>query len=287
LSATHLVELHLSNIPHSGYFSPEVMVTGLSALTRLEYLEIVFESPRSRPDRRRRPPPPTRTLLPVLTCFEFKGVSEYLDDLVARIDAPLLDNFDTTFFHQLIFDTPQLAQFITRIPKFKACKEAHVEFSGQRVRVTTTDSAFRSTISVTCRQSDWQLSALTQIWSSVFIHTMEHVQIVQDKSLRWQDDMETSQGLELLHAFTAVKSLCLSPHFTPNIVPILQELVGDRVTEVLPALQTLDLGVTLMGKRDISGYIEGYIAARKLAKLPIAVSYKYSDSGYKKVWKHM
>jgi len=35
-SATHLVTLHLLNIPHSGYISPEAMVTALSTLTRLE-----------------------------------------------------------------------------------------------------------------------------------------------------------------------------------------------------------------------------------------------------------
>ena len=51
LSATHLVHLDLY-IPHSGYISPEVMVTCLSALTRLEKLEIGFKSRRSRPDTR-------------------------------------------------------------------------------------------------------------------------------------------------------------------------------------------------------------------------------------------
>ena len=40
LSATHLVRLTLWNIPHSGYFSPEAMVTCLSVLTRLEKLRI-------------------------------------------------------------------------------------------------------------------------------------------------------------------------------------------------------------------------------------------------------
>jgi hypothetical protein len=35
-SATHLVTLHLLRIPHSGYISPEAMVTALSALTRLQ-----------------------------------------------------------------------------------------------------------------------------------------------------------------------------------------------------------------------------------------------------------
>jgi hypothetical protein len=50
LTATHLVDLDLYRIPDSGYISPEAMVTGLSALTRLETLAITFRSPQSRPD---------------------------------------------------------------------------------------------------------------------------------------------------------------------------------------------------------------------------------------------
>src|SRR5713226_9652582 len=45
LSAAHLVNLDLSNIPHSGYIAPVTMVTGLSTLTRLESLSINFQSP--------------------------------------------------------------------------------------------------------------------------------------------------------------------------------------------------------------------------------------------------
>ena len=85
------------------------MVSCFSALTSLETLQISFDPPLSRPDRNsRRPPPLTRTLLPALTHLVFRGVSEYLEVLVARIDAPLLDKLYITFFHQLIFDTPQL-----------------------------------------------------------------------------------------------------------------------------------------------------------------------------------
>ena len=85
-SATHLVELDLWRIPHSCYVSPEAMVTCLSTLTRLERLCLKFQSPQSRPDREsRRPPPLTRSFLPALTYFRFKGVSEYLEDFVARI----------------------------------------------------------------------------------------------------------------------------------------------------------------------------------------------------------
>ena len=68
LSAKELVHLSLQNISHSVYFSPDAIVTVISALTKLEQLELTFKSPRSRPVRESRgPPPPTRTLLPALT----------------------------------------------------------------------------------------------------------------------------------------------------------------------------------------------------------------------------
>jgi hypothetical protein len=76
-------------------------------------LRIGFQSPESFPDREsRRPPPLTRAVLPVLTYFTFKGVSDYLEYFVARVDAPRLEQFHVTFFNESIFDTPQLIQFI-------------------------------------------------------------------------------------------------------------------------------------------------------------------------------
>ena len=70
------------------------MVTGFSALTRLENLSLAFESPFPRPNREsRRLPPPTRSILPALTRFKFMGGSEYLDEVAARIDIPQLNDF--------------------------------------------------------------------------------------------------------------------------------------------------------------------------------------------------
>ena len=80
-------------------------------------MPFLVDNARYRPDQEsRRPPPLTHTDLPVLN---FKGVNEHLEDLVARINAPLLDKLSTVFFHQLILDTPLLTQFISRIPKLK------------------------------------------------------------------------------------------------------------------------------------------------------------------------
>src|SRR6266852_5269696 len=115
-SANHLVDLSLYKIPHSGYISPEAVVALLSALSNLERLELQFRSPQSRPDwKTRRPPPPNRSVIPALNSFYFKGVIEYLEDLVTFIDAPQLNTLYITFY-QFDFDTPRLAEFINRTP---------------------------------------------------------------------------------------------------------------------------------------------------------------------------
>jgi F-box-like len=127
-STTHLVDLNLRLIPHSGYISPEVMVTALSTLTRIRFLDLGFQSPRSRPDpTRQHPPPSTRSVLPSLTRFFFKGVGEYLEDMVARIDVPQIERLSIGFFIQ-IEDTPRSIPFISRIPRFKAFEKAHLFF---------------------------------------------------------------------------------------------------------------------------------------------------------------
>ena len=269
LSATDLIDLRLWSIPHSGYFSPEEMVRCLSTLTRLEKVLLEFESPLSRPVRR--PHPPTRSILLALTTFWFRGVSEYLEDLVARIDAPLLDLFDIKFFHQLIFDTPQLAQFIARTPNTQPPVEAHIVFSYWNVVVTSFPRSF--SLGISCRQPDWQLSSLAQVSASslpeAFVSTVEHLYVCENKSPRlcWQDDIEDNQWLEVLHPFTAVKYLYLSREFTSRMVPALQELTGD----VLPSLQSIFLE-DLHPTGPIQGAIGKFVAARQLTGHPIAIS---------------
>ena len=279
LSATHLVGLYLQDIPHSGYISPEAMVTALSMLTRLENLEIWFKSHRSRPDRKTRYAPlRTRTLLPALTILSFKGVAGYLEDLVAPIDAPLLDNLGVMFFHQRIFDTPQLIQLINRTPKFRAHGDARVEFSCWGVTVAlpqTFDGVIE--LGIACRpQSNWRLSSVMQLCGSslpsAFIPAVEHLYIIQSNySIQLPGWEEKIQWLELFHPFTAVKDLYIASEFTSRIVPTLQELVRERVTEVLPALQTLFFEEPLQSG-PFQETIERFVAARQLAGHHIAVS---------------
>ena len=168
LSATHLLVLRIINIPHSGYISPEAIVALICALSSLEDLSLGFQSPQSRPDHEtRRPPPSKRFVIPALIFLRFKGVIEYLEDLVTGIDAPRLDRLDITFFNQIDFDTPLLTQFINRTPKLrKRDRDAHVQFHDNFARVGLLPGFRTLEIAVSCIEPDWQLSSIEQVCNS-------------------------------------------------------------------------------------------------------------------------
>ena len=88
-SAKDLVHLHLQRIPGRGYILPEALVvTSLSAMTKLKFLHMHFASPASRPDPRSTPPPPPagRSILPSLTHLAFQGApTNTWRDVVTRI----------------------------------------------------------------------------------------------------------------------------------------------------------------------------------------------------------
>jgi hypothetical protein len=278
LSASDLVRLTLRHIPHSFYISPEAMVTCLTTLTKLEFLGLDFESPRSYPDRETlRPLLPTRSVLPALTQFEFRGVSEYLEDLVTRINAPLLDELYIIFFNQLILDTTHLANFINRTPKLKPHNKAQVMFLDDAVQVLL-GSMQKVVLRTRCKPSDWQLSFVAEVCNSFLslVPAPENLFICEGihSRSRWQDDIENSQWLELLHPFTNVKNLYLSEGVVPRIAPALQELAEGRATEVLPGLESLFLEEPhqsgLIDESHVSKPVQEaigmFIAARQLSK---------------------
>ena len=281
LSATHLVDLRLFSVPYSGYISPEAMVTCLSVLTKLETLYIGFPH-----HNHRSSPLQTRTLLPILSKLWFKGVGGYLEDFVARIDAPLLHNLDVTFHYERIFNTPRLAQFISRTPKLMAYDNAHVFFSGEHnVSVTlsqTSNKEFQLRISNKI-SSDQQASSLGQIcglsFLRGFIANVEHLYIlVRDYG---PSDIENDEWLELLRPFTAVKDLYMAMEFNRVIPLALKELIGEGITDVLPALQTLFFQkiAQVPCPLHVQDVIGRFVAARQLACHPITVSPWDEDDG--------
>lgn len=84
------------------------------------------------------------------------------------------------------------------------------------------------------------------------------------------NDIE-SHWLELLHPFTTVKDLYLSPEVLPHIAPALQEL-GERAADVLPALRSLFMKEKPLSKPDWEG-IKQFVDARRRASHPVDVSF--------------
>ena len=97
--------------------------------------------------------------------------------------------------------------------------------------------------------------------------------------LVWEvDAIENTLWLQLLLPFTAAKNLYLSKEFAPGIATALQELIGGRITEVLPSLQNIFVeGLEPSGP--VQEDIGKFVAARQLSNHPIAISVwdKYSS----------
>ena len=281
LSATHLVRLHLEGIPHSGYISPEVMVTALSTLTSLENLWLEFESPRSYPGQAsRRPPPLTRSVLPALIFFRFKGVYEYLEDFVTRINTPELDKSYITFLNQIVFDTPQLIQFISRTPTLGTSEnlKARVVFEDGAASIKLSSQTYgdgKLSVKIPFIELDWQVSSMEQVCTLCLppLSTLEDLYVYElpDSQPVWQDNIENALWLELLQPFTAVKNLYLSEKIASRIMPALQELARGRSTEVLPTLQNIFLEEP-QPSGTVQACIQQFIATRQATGHPIAVS---------------
>ena len=275
LSATHLVSLWLENTPHSGYISPEAIVTLLSVLSGLEDLSLEFRSPQSCPDLEiRRPLSSERYVVPALHYFHFKGVIEYLEDLVTGIDTPQLDRMEIIFFNQINFDTLRLARFIHRTPKLTK-RDALVQFNDRFASVRLPPGLSTLEITILCREPDWQLSSVEQVCNSSLhpLSTVEDLYIEHQYSqLVWKNDaIDNTQWLQLLLPFTAVKNLYLSKEFAPGIAAALQELVSGRILEVLPSLKNI-----FVKKLEPSGpfqkNIRRFVTARQLSDHPITTS---------------
>jgi hypothetical protein len=276
MSTNDLGKLELRRIPPTGYIPPEAMVACLAALPRLDTFHIGFKSATSRPDRIP-PPPETRTVLPTLTSFEFKGASEYLEDLVAQIDSPQLDRTFIVYFNQLIdFQAPQLSRFIDRSigPKLASFGHVQVAFFSDWVTFdmyphedhTSSDSA-SATITISCEGIDWQVSHVAQVLSyfSATISNAIHLKLKVEPDglqLKGMDDVEWQY---LLRQCSIVQTLYVSQELAGGVAYELEHIAEDLVPEVLPSL---DL-ICLAGQRAPS--IGNFITARKLSGLPVSV----------------
>jgi hypothetical protein len=283
LSTTRLVDLYL-RIPRSAYISPEEMVTSLSVLTRLENFTLIIQRFLSHPDNEtQRSPLATCSVLSALRDISFRGSSGYLEDLVARIDAPRLYKFSITFNYQPNFGIPQLFKFISRTPALKAPVDAHAIFDSHVVRVSLISPTFPYGVFHVeiGKRPAWHLSILLQVFaSSCPLFAVKNLYIKdQGSDLKMTSPVEIPRWREFLQPFVAVKNIYLSNVIAFHIENSLQVLGEDRSIDVLPALQNIYIflrppGVGLPDPSELvhsQGPMEQFVAARQLLGQTITI----------------
>ena len=168
-------------------------------------------------------------------------------------------------------------QSVSRTPMLGALEKAHVIFDDRTAWVdflSETSGNRLLRVGILRRELDWQVSSLERVCTSC-LPSFSRIEVLYIyKCPGWQqrqDNIESTQWLELLHPFSTVKNLYLSKEFALRIAPALQELVGGRTTQVLPTLQNI-----FLEELQLSGPVhEGigkFVAARQLSGHPIIVS---------------
>jgi hypothetical protein len=220
-STVSLVRLELSDIQASSYFRPRVLVARLSSLPQLKILYIEFSAPIPRPSTEVEllGEQGTPVTLPGLKYFRFKGVSAYLELLVAQIMAPLLGQLDITLFNQIAFALPHLSHLVNITEGFKP-HVAFVDFNSDNVSVSVihhTDNSARSdeifVLRVMCKQFDWQIDCAAQIYNALSpaLSGVERLTLechYLEIPTEWQNGaIDSTTWHELLRSFAEVKEL--------------------------------------------------------------------------------
>ena len=280
LSASDLVKLSLLGIPptgYAGYISPEEIVASLAALPRLKVFAIEFQLANSRPDRIH-PPPITRTVLPVLTSFRFCGSSEYLEDLVAQIDSPQLDQIEIKYFRRFLhFQVAQFSKFIDRSVglKITPSRRAHVTFFSDEVSFNMYRHANHPSeswdqrsvaITISCKGIGRQVSQIARVLSHISV-TLSVVHLYldtypQEYQLEGTDNVEWQH---LLHQFSTAQTLHVSRGLAWHFALALEDITGEMAAEVLPSLDLICLGDPPPSS------VEKFVAVRRLSGRPITV----------------
>jgi hypothetical protein len=195
-----------------------------------------------------------------------------LEDVISRIDAPLLNDLSITFFNQLVFHTPQLRHFINRTGTFtgRAPDRARISFDDDDVTIEPFQTLL---LRVLCKPSDWQLSSLSQLYNSAIspLPMLERLEIRIYRGY-WEDNMENAQWLELIHLFPSLRDLVLCEESFQLVAPALDELDGAILMDVLPVLQ--NIVIQPQPSKVDNEAIGKFISSRQLLGSPVTVQHR-------------
>ena len=248
---TTLVRLKLTRIQAPYYFHPGHLVTQLQGLLHLEELSIGFAVPIPIPSTEVEllPAPMLRVTLPTLKRLMFRGVAVYLENLVAQINAPLLEGLVVTLFFEFAFTLVSLTQLIDTTGGLR-CLSAKVLFKREGVSIVTNNSESLNSqgliINVNCEQLDWQIDAASQCCEALehCLSTVEELTLDLDEDgmpSGWDDSLDSMLWHALLVPFSSVKKLQIGSSLTFQLSEALKSGAAESGPSFLPELQKLEV----------------------------------------------
>jgi len=268
LSTTQLVTLRLYSVPILPYISPVTLATCLAVMPNLRQLEIELQRRFPLSDQ---PPLSARVILPSLTSLHFMGVSDYLEELLAQIDAPILQTLLVTFFDRDA-RTPQLLRFVNCAESLRPPIRAKVEFDVEMVLLKFMPSdSFE--LAIVCDDLAGQILSMARACRELLplLAGVERLDLYCDSLLPSTEFMNPRHWLELFQPFINLQNLYISEKVWPQVAPALRGLTGKSAAEVLPQLRSLLFKLEELEQfGQVWESIESFIAARRLSGQPVA-----------------
>ena len=279
-SAIALSTLSLTHIGASSYFPPGYLVTQLKCLPHLEELSIDFAFSKSLPGSEGEPllsPTPLVTLS-ALRRLTFGGEDVYLDNLVAQINIPFLEQLTLTLLFDFTYTIVNLAEFIRRAEGFQ-CIVTKVTFNKDTVSIDS-DSGHHEqqgigklSLRVNCKPFDWKIDSATQVCDALkkVLSIVEVLTLDLDADgmpSDWENTLDDTGMVwhDLLLPFIGMKKLHIGSSLTLELSKALESVAGGLILELLPELQEFVVELTI---DDAKKLFSRFIKTRESVSRPV------------------
>ena len=263
-STIALSTLSLTHIGAPCYLPPGHLVTQIQGLPQLEELIFgfaAFVTPIPSSEEKPLPALISSVTLPTLRRLTFLGVGDYLDDLVAQINTPLLERLSLTLFFELAVTLAKLTKFIQRT-KGLECLVARVVLTKDGASIYADHDEQQGIGKLTlhvnfeplCRQIDSVILVCHALED--FLPIIEKLTLDVDEDGMPSDWENTHNMLwhGLLLPFVGVKRLHIG---SPLALKLAQALGSEGRGLVLPALQELEVSLEIdLARKSFSSFME-------------------------------
>ena len=289
ISSKNLVDLQLHEAIHPRHFSPEALTNALSGMARLRSLSLHFLS--TDIYLARIPPSMRRVVLPGLSRFDFRGFADYLEHLVARIDAPSLEDIEVTLCqsHGDFVNFVNFVKFIKRIKMHESHRRADILSSEDGVSISFMQPGAPTCLKLQLPRQPLseQLTFITRICSdfSAFCSNVEDLHIGSTRPSSKEDSR--GRWIEFMGSFRSVKWFHVTGDMTElvNDLPMLDKHSDDSDASSdgskdgfqqysLPALHKLYLQRPGPRHAPLSRAVVLFMTTRLRSGRPIAVEYE-------------